>query len=78
MTDKTAPAFPSSVTVSPAGDICDGNYYGLTKREYVAIAALQGSLSNPSIVEHFSVKHIVSESVKIADELLVLLGKTNG
>lgn len=47
MSDNTGPAFPAHVKQGSLM-ILDG---GLTKREYMAIAAMQGLLANPNVAE---------------------------
>lgn len=49
----------------------NGNFFGLTKREYFAAMAMQGLLAYPDITN--SARIIAEESVKQADELLKAL-----
>ena len=50
----------------------EGNYQGLTKREYFAGLAMQGLLSNKSITcpDVDNAEIIISASICLADELL--------
>jgi hypothetical protein len=48
---------------------------GLTKREYFAAAAMQGICSNPSV---WGGQNFAETAVKIADNLLIELAKTEG
>ncbi len=68
-THKTAPnvnAFPRMFGNDAPND-------GLTKREYFTAAALQGLLANSDHFPH----DCVARSVKLADQLIIELNKTN-
>jgi hypothetical protein len=64
-TKAKGPAFP---LISDEGYIIDG---GLTKREYFAVMALQGLLSNNN-----NYVYSVISAVKFADDLIEELSKT--
>jgi hypothetical protein len=66
MTDKTAPAFPYEYA----------QYSGLTKREYAAIAAMQGLLSNSAV--DFTFTSTAEMAIQYADALINKLEATNG
>jgi hypothetical protein len=53
----------------------EGNFKGLTKREYFAGLAMQGLLASVSYASNYKDGAIVSQSVKIADALLEELDK---
>jgi hypothetical protein len=46
MAGESEPAFPSAVAVGPAGDVHQGQFFGISKREWFAGMALQGILSD--------------------------------
>ena len=52
---------------------CEGNFSGLTKREYYAGLAMQGLLSNDG--RGFTPNNLAGRSVKMADALIVALNK---
>jgi hypothetical protein len=56
-------------------DYSEGNFKGLTKREYFAGLAMQGLLASVSYASNYKDGAIVSQSVKIADALLKELDK---
>jgi hypothetical protein len=51
MADESEPAFPSAVAVGPAGDVHQGQFFGISKREWFAGMALQGILSDARTLE---------------------------
>ncbi|KUJ54000.1 hypothetical protein [Chryseobacterium aquaticum] len=62
-----------------SNEFCEGNFKGLTKREYFAGLFIQGILSSQTEMrsnglanDHFggAVENIVSEALQITDELL--------
>ena len=77
MTDTSGPAFPSTWSK----DVVIGNE-GMTKREYAAIAAMQGLLATQGAMANkdarwlsFSNEHTAKISVAVADALLRELAK---
>ena len=70
MENKDRPAFP--ITEEQTDRIEEGVdiYYGLTKREYFAAAALQGLLASET---KGPMKRFAKESVELADELIKAL-----
>jgi len=68
-THKTAP----NVNAFPRMFGNDAPKDGLTKREYFAAMALQGLLANSDHFPH----DCVAQSVKMADQLIIELNKTN-
>lgn len=70
----TLPAMPPSIAATTNGNIYSGYDKsladcGLSKREYIAIAALQGLLTNPEQLET-DVQNQVCLAVEYADALL--------
>jgi hypothetical protein len=55
--------------------VADSHWTGLTKREYIAVAALQGLLSNPNVGEgeHLADYSFAKEAVRQADDLIAEL-----
>jgi hypothetical protein len=53
----------------------DGNYNGLTKREYFAGLAMQGLLSNPAQIDTTNFEWVAQHALGYADALLKELEK---
>lgn len=71
-TDKNAPAHPTPVAVDHVRNYWEGQYHGLTKREYFAALAMQGILANEDIIMKTSItpSEVCSFAVTQADVLI--------
>lgn len=67
---------PASPTTMEGANGSTINTFGLTKREIFAMAAMQGLVSNPNIIDNKNGQEWISdEAVKYADALLTQLSK---
>ena len=57
-------------------DYSQGNFEGLTKREYFAGLAMQGLCANSILVSHHAFENLTKEAIMYADELLKQLETT--
>lgn len=61
--EGSGPAFPV-----PDGEACDAGEYGLSKRDYIAIAAMQGMISNHDLYNE--PKFVAETSYRYADAMI--------
>lgn len=78
MKNANEPAYPVNEQIDclPNGGYFFHVYEGLTKREKFAMAAMQGILSNPALVEVVDTAWVSKESINQADALLKQLRET--
>ena len=70
---RNEPAFPLPTEHRQDGIVEHSTMFGLSKREYAAIAAMQGALANPE--DTMSISTLASYAVRQADALLAELAK---
>jgi len=76
MNNRDTPASPLAVGLLLNDGTIDASRAGLTKREAFAMAAMQGMLANPYLMEILSdVDGIAKDAVEYADSLLKELDK---
>ena len=60
-------------TVFPHDEMINGSIrhdYGINVRDYIAIKAMQGILSNPNLVPPYMTKDIVKKAYNCADDMI--------